>query len=174
MSKKKFTTRLDSIFSPEPNAVTGRGTAFLRNPFEPGDGKGEKASKPNKRSSRKDFTTDLDSLLEEALQESFDEQIEASASSDSKAQDFHQQAPRKRPFNALDRLIRRTIISSDMQVEEKPLYDGRRRLTVTFEKKKVEKLKKIARIEKSYLKDILGDIVANFIKEYESKKGNLD
>jgi hypothetical protein len=173
LSKKKFTTGLDSIFSPEPNAVTGRGTAFLRNPFEPDDGKGEKAPKPAKRSSRKDFTTDLDSLLEEALQESFDEQMEASASSDSKARIFHQQAPRKRPLSGLDRLIRRTVESSDMRVEEKPAY-GRKRLTVTFEKKKVEKLKKIARIEKSYLKDILGDLVADFIKEYESKKGNLD
>ena len=173
MSKKKFTTGLDSIFTPEPNAVTGRGTAFLRNPFEPDDNNGEKAPKPVKRSSRKNFTTDLDSLLEEALQESFDEQMEASTSSDSKAQVFHKQAPRKRHISGLDKLIRSTVESSEMKVEENPAA-GRKRLTVTFEKKKVEKLKKIARIEKSYLKDILGDLVANFIKEYEADKGEVD
>jgi hypothetical protein len=48
-----------------------------------------------------------------------------------------------------------------------------KRLTVTFDKKKLEKLKKIARLEKSYLKDILGEIVAEYIKKYELSKGQL-
>lgn len=145
----------------------------MRNPFEPGDEKDGKAPKSRKRSSRKNFTTDLDSLLEEALQESFDEQMEASAPAGTKAKSFHQQTHRKRPLSGLDRLIRRTVEGGEMRVEEQPAL-GRKRLTVTFEKKKVEKLKKIARLEKAYLKDILGDLVANFIRDYEAKKGKLE
>jgi hypothetical protein len=49
-----------------------------------------------------------------------------------------------------------------------------RRLTLVFDESKLNKLKSIARMERSYLKDIIDEIVESFIKEYEGKKGNLE
>ncbi|MEZ4958614.1 MAG: hypothetical protein R2830_02230 [Saprospiraceae bacterium] len=170
MSKKKFTDGLESLFSTDPKDVSGKGTAFLRNPSSVGK-EGEQAS-VKRPSSRKTFTTDLDSLLEEALQETFQEQMEArdAKTSDNKAKVFHQQAHRRRPNMGLDMLIRRTVESGAVETDEDT---GRKRLTVTFDKEKLIKLKKIARIEKAYLKDILGNIVAEYIKKYEASKGDI-
>jgi hypothetical protein len=49
-----------------------------------------------------------------------------------------------------------------------------RRLTLVFDESKLNKLKSIARMERSYLKDIIDEIVEGFIKEYEVKKGVLE
>jgi hypothetical protein len=49
-----------------------------------------------------------------------------------------------------------------------------RRLTLVFDENKLNKLKSIARMERSYLKDIIDEIVESFIHEYEVKKGHLD
>lgn len=174
MSKKKFTDGLGDLFTPDPKAVMGRGTAFLRNPFDPqGNTDVEEVKEKRHSSSRKNFTTDLDSLLEEALQEVFDDQTNTTTHDEGsvKTKTFHQQTHRKRPFSGLDMLIRRTVESSPMEITHDST--NTKRLTVTFEKKKLEKLKKIARMEKSYLKDILGDIVADYIRNYEQSKGNL-
>ncbi|MAT54198.1 MAG: hypothetical protein CMN32_06925 [Saprospirales bacterium] len=181
MSKKKFKQGLESVFAPDPvHEQEGRGTDFLTNPFDPEKSKDQaRPAKPRRSSSRKDFTTDLDSLLQEALQETFEEQVEVrkkqkKAGSKPEIKAFHKQTTKKRPLTGLDRLIRRTIESSDMDIAEEKPNSGKKRLVVTFEKEKVDKLKKIARMEKAYLKEILGDLVANFIKEYESKKGSID
>lgn len=176
LSKKKFKKGLERVFSPEPATVeSGEGTAFLEKPFIPNSGDSAHSDKSrSKSSSRKNFTTDLDSLLKEALQESFEEQMELRQNeSAGKVKAFHKKASTQRPMTGLDQLIRRTIESSDMQVAEEKPGSGKKRLVVTFEKEKVDKLKKIARLEKAYLKEILNDLVANFIKEYESKKGPL-
>lgn len=173
---------MESLFTVDHNKETGQGTTFLEgaNPEDGGLPVGKPALK--RPVSRKTFTTDLDSLLEEALQETFEEQLQqqrdpqqampASAGSpSSKAQVFHQQAHRRRPMGGLDMLIRRTV---ERGVVEEDQLTGTRRLTVTFDKEKLNKLKTIARIEKAYLKDILGDIVAEYIRRYETQKGDLE
>lgn len=180
MSKKKFKKGLESVFHPDPQEEKrGKGTDFLTNPFNPEQRNTDSEEKPRKSSSRKNFTTDLDSLLQEALQESFDEQVEIRKQQRQSANGpsikaFHKQSAIKRPLTGLDQLIRRTIESSDMNIDEEKPTSGKKRLVVTFEKEKVDKLKKIARLEKAYLKEILSDLVANFINEYESKKGSIN
>lgn len=169
MSKKKFTDGLESLFNTSSKTEVGRrGTAFL-NPSEDSDTDGETKTR-KKSSSRKDFTTDLDSLLEEALQESFAEQMAQKQQASSAAKDAPYQKQHRRPTSGLDMLIRRTVESGD--VEEDRL-SGTKRLTVTFDKEKIKKLKKIARMEKAYLKDILGELVAEYIKKYESESGDI-
>ena len=173
MSKKKFTDGLESLFSKDNVKESGQGTTFLEgsNPDEmkPGGGK----TTVSKSSSRKNFTTDLDSLLQEAMQESFEEQIQEkeAAASATKAQPFHQQAHRRKPLGGLDMLIRRTVERGAVEEDQ---VTGTRRLTVSFDKEKLNKLKIIARMEKAYLKDILGDIVEEYIKRYENQKGNVE
>jgi hypothetical protein len=173
LSKKKFTDGLESLFSIDNNKESGQGTTFLEgadpNEMRPG------AARPavGKSSSRKNFTTDLDSLLNEAMQESFEEQLQEreTAANAGKAQPFHQQAHRRKPLGGLDMLIRRTVERGAVEEDQ---VTGTRRLTVAFDKEKLNKLKIIARMEKSYLKDILGDIVEEYIRRYENQKGNVE
>lgn len=164
MSKKKFTDGLESLFNTDAKGdVSGKGTAFLRGAAV------KKEEKKVVRRSKKNFTTDLDSLLEEALQESFEEQM----SQKDKAQNSnksHYQKQTRRPMTGLDVLIRRTVEAGAIEESRKT---GVKRLTVTFDKNKIAKLKRIARMEKAYLKDILGDLVAEYIKDYENKKGHI-
>lgn len=103
------------------------------------------------------------------MQESFEERIHTEKSEDAsqkEAQVFHQQAHRRRPMGGLDMLIRRTVEKSAVEEDE----TGTKRLTVTFDKDKLNKLKKIARLERAYLKDILGEIIEEFIVRYEKEK----
>ena len=60
-------------------------------------------------------------------------------------------------------LIRRTVEMGAVEEDN----SGTKRLTVTFDKEKLNKLKHIARLEKAYLKDILGDIIDEYITRYE-------
>ena len=172
VSKKKFRDGLESLFSIDHNKESGQGTTFLEgvNPDEMRPGAGRPAAA--KPSHRKNFTTDLDSLLQEAMQESFEEQIQERETTQaaSKAQPFHQQAHRRKPLGGLDMLIRRTVERGAVEEDQ---ITGTRRLTVTFDKERLNKLKIIARMEKAYLKDILGDIVEEYIRRYESQKGDV-
>ncbi len=168
MSKKKFTDGLESLFSTDSKDVSGKGTAFLRAPADEVDSNTPAA---RRTSSRKNFTTDLDSLLEEALQESFEEKMAQREKNKGAAADktkYQNQA--RRPMTGLDMLIRRTVESSDI---ENSIREGTKRLTVTFDKSKIAKLKKIARMEKAYLKDILSELVEEYIQRYEQEKGGI-
>lgn len=170
MSKKKFTDGLESLFHSQ-HQEKGSGTTFLEG-TDPGT-ETETRTSVKKSSPRKNFTTDLDSLLEEALQESFEEQMHQRENDSlaSKTQVFHQQTHRRRPGSGLDMLIRRTVERGAIEEDQ---ATGTKRLTVTFDKEKLKKLKTIARLEKAYLKDILGKIVAEYIQEYEQQKGDVD
>ncbi|MBK7406821.1 MAG: hypothetical protein IPJ40_01350 [Saprospirales bacterium] len=50
------------------------------------------------------------------------------------------------------------------------LYDGtKKRIAFSFNEEDITKLKKIARMEKTLLKDMIARVVADYIKEYEQK-----
>ncbi len=142
---------------------------FIEEEEEPQPAKGDGK---RKRSSRKNFISDLDSLLSHALQDTPSE--EPKAKSDQAPQPptkpWRTKAPRK-TLSGLDALIRQTVRASKVEVNR---HGKVRRVTFTFNEEHLEKLKKIARQEKVYLKDIIQDIVQEFIKEYEEKKGTLN
>ncbi len=68
----------------------------------------------------------------------------------------------------LDALIRQTIDIQDLEKEEQR---GIRRLTVAVDREKLEKLTAIARMENAYLKDLLLELIDDYISEYADQKG---
>lgn len=165
MSKKKFTEGLESLFrdvSRKEDNVDGTFQGKVQK--KPVD---LSASTKKRSAGSKDFSSDLQSFLQSAFEESYERQSQ----SDKTTTDFSTDIKKRqgKPMSGLDALIRATVEPSKMSVDPQNI----KRLTVAFEVDKLQKLKKIARIEKSYLKDIIDDIVEKYIRTYEEQKGKL-
>ncbi len=134
--------------------------------------KRKKGKAGKKKSSSKTFTADLDALFEEAMRETIEEKQEEQRAV--KASKTQKRSSRKkqlrRPVSGLDALIRRTIETSTMEFGE----SIKKRVTFVFDKHKLDRLKKIAKVEKSYLKDIIGDVVSEFIDKYEKEQDGIE
>ena len=160
MSKKKFTVGLESLFGTATEEAFQEESPLLDQQKK----EVRKVSDSSKKRSSKDFTSDLDTLFEEALAETIEEKEEQAISK--------VQAPPKprkrrlRRLSGLDALIRHT---EDMDVVEVNV-PTKKRVTFVFDKDKLAKLKQIAKSENAYLKDIIGDVVSNFIEKYEKEE----
>jgi hypothetical protein len=158
MSKKRFSSGLDDLFSEAFAAAMTERSAV------------EKVSSPERRvSSHKNFLSDLDNLLQEALEESM-EKYESNqphtvaASSKSKSNPISGSMD----SGGLDALIRQTVDIQELSTDE---ASGKKRLTVAVDRSKLEKLKAIAKLENSYLKDLLIGVLDEYIEEYAQQKG---
>jgi hypothetical protein len=165
MSKKRFTEGLESVFSPAAEETLLQDSPLLGRQKAASP---EKADEGSKRSHGKDFSSDLEAFLADAFEESLDEQIEQREQRSAKTMSASAQVKKRhrRPLSGLDALIRSTVEPEDVQIQE---AKGRR-VTLTFDPRKLEKLKQIARLEKTYLRDIIDEIVAEFLDEYEQHK----
>lgn len=165
MSKKRFTDGLESLFGFSEGGELPEESPLL----EETEVKVKVVSKSKKKGrSSKNFTSDLDSLFADSLQETIEETRTDYRENGSVKVD--KKRKQRRPVSGLDALIRRTVEGGESEVS----YDKRKRVTFVFEKAKVEKLKKIAKSQKMYLKDILGDIVKDYLKKYEKEEGTLN
>jgi len=155
MSKKTFSEGLDDLFN---DAYEGQAAVAVR--------------PPERKSGHKNFMSDLDSLLQEALDESlerFDANQPDNATPSGKSKATVQTAVSYRaPMSGLDALIRQTIDVQEIVTDE---ASGKKRLTVAVDRAKLEKLKAIARLENSYMKDLLIQLIDEYIKEYTQQKG---
>ena len=70
----------------------------------------------------------------------------------------------RKKFSGLDALIRSTI---EPKPVEPPVEKNTKRVTLVFDKEKLSKLKSIARAKRTYIKDIIDDMVSEFIVQYE-------
>lgn len=162
MGKKKFKDGLESLFSDVREDSLSQKSPLL---FETGQQEAA-APKKAKPASGKHFSDDLELFFQESLKESIQEELSAS-SQNLKAARVNRSA---RPKDGLDALIRRTVESTEIELH----YDeSRRRVVLTFDREKLSKLKQIAKMEKTLLKDMISRVVADYIKEYEHKKGYL-
>lgn len=151
------------------------------------------ASEP--KSTSKNFTSDLESLFRDALTDTFEEALlsESQAVEEIKAiEDKPSTQPEKnrpterkasptdRPARArrristpggsgLDLLIRQTSDETILEYES-----DTKRVSFVFDKSKLKKLKRIAKQRQLFLKDVVGEVVAKFINEYESSNGEVD
>lgn len=161
MSKKRFSEGLDDLFSDSKSSV---GTLF-------GNDVVTAAPDPVRRSGNKNFMSDLDALLQESMEESF-EKLETSRTDDAIPSSKSKSSTLKSASDApsgLDALIRETIDIKEIETDEST---GKRRLTVAVDKTKVEKLKAIARLENAYMKDLLVALIDDYIREYTRQKGD--
>ena len=155
MSKKRFSEGLDDLFKDAPAEQDYRDEV--------------RATPPERKSSHKNFIFGLDALLQEALEESLEKY--ASNQPDSTTPSGRTKsgrAPQSIHLSGLDSLIRQTIDVQEISADE---ATGKRRLTVAVDKSKVDKLKTIARLENSYLKDLRVTLIDGYISEYTQRKG---
>ncbi len=167
MAKKRFTDGLESLMG-ESSGSKAQVKELLLFPELVSD---PPPPKYEKRASQKGFAAELQSFLTEAFEESFEAQMSL-LERDMDSSSHQQQAassskPVRRPPTGLDALIRSTIEPETMNVQEYPT----RRIVLTFDEEKIEKLQKIANVKKTVLKDMISEIVSNFIRTYEKKKG---
>ncbi len=168
MSKKKFSDGLDSVFGGEKEEGIRVGSAFL---MSDDSAAADVVAKPAERkvASHKNFLSDLDSLLQEALQDSFDDLNRggASAASSGKARTAASPASDQPGFSGIDSLIRATVDIGAIEHDEA----GKKRISFTVDRTKLDKLKTIARLEKSFLKDVLSKLIDEHIQKYVAERG---
>lgn len=165
MSKKKFTSGLESLFTIAENETVDHYT----NPSEvfsvddTNDTSVINDVKENVKTKRsgKNFSADLGNAMQDAFVTSEDylnnqeEVINVSTAA---------KRTIRKPLSGLDALLRRTIENMDLDNETK------RRVVLIIESGKIEKLKEIAKEESIFLKDILERSVNFFIDDYERRK----
>lgn len=182
MAKKKFIDGLESLFGGptveekfQDNPLLSDSEPTETTPEKRAVDKKEEA-KPRasrKRRAGKSFTSDLDSLFQEVLQETIEEKLgeKGRESLEVKVAKPHQSTRRRRrPVMGLDVLIRHT---SGLSKEELMTTSFQKRITFVYDKEKVAQLKGIAKEKKMYMKDIIGKAVSAWLKEYEESEGKI-
>ena len=156
MSKKRFTEGMESIFGD-----TSEDTLQESSPLLSSTSSKRKARKQDskKSSSAKDFSSDLQSFLQDAFEDSLDQQIEERKKKQALKEQIKVKKRHRKPLGGLDALIRSTVEPEKVRVET----DKSKRVTLIFDPKKLEKLKKIARNRKAYLRDVIDEIVADYL-----------
>jgi hypothetical protein len=162
MAKKRFTGDFtDSLFdesSPKAAAAMPTSASKVEPDFTVAAGVPRRASK--------NFTSDLDSLFQEAFTEAVEEKLDK-LKRDSGIQDPFANDDRtyKKPLSGLDALIRQTVDASLASLDHAAV----KRLTIMFESQKIEQLKTIAKQERSFVKDLVSGVLSEFIENYEKK-----
>lgn len=160
MSKKKFTAGLESLFT-EGDAVADELQQEDSSLLFPSEGKLKKGKKEKKKKSSKNFTDNMQDFLTDTFEESFERQMAKRKEKPSPNKIIKKRS--RRPISGLDLLIRSTVEATGMEMDEKKS----RRITLVFDTDKLDKLRSIARDKQTYLKNIIDDIVSEFIDDYE-------
>ncbi|MEL7118825.1 MAG: hypothetical protein AAFO07_05270 [Bacteroidota bacterium] len=170
MSRKKLLEGLESIFTDQPTDDLLQMDERMQSAASKGKttskAKPKKTTKKTTRSSSKNFSNELTLFLNEAFQESFDDQMaqQASDTNEKEKKDLVIKKRSRRPKGGLDGLIRNTI------EPEKVTFSANRikQITLALEEEKIQKLKEIARLEKKYLRKVINEIVEDFISDYQN------
>ena len=166
MSKKRFSSGLDSLFdSPrEEQDFVDSVAADQAPPPSVSELEAEVKAVVMKRTTTKNFTSDLDSLFQDAFTEAIEEKADQLRRELDVDDPFSVKRNKyKKPLAGLDALIRETVDTSLVGLEHAPI----KRFTILFENKKIEKLKNIAKQERAFVKDLVGDVLTEFINNYE-------
>jgi predicted metal-dependent hydrolase len=148
MAKKKFKLGLGDLLD---NAMDNNSSKVESNKRASNAAKRTSSKKPSKS-----FSDNLDDLFQEAIEESLQE------NADKIKKKNRTTSKRKKPMFGLDALIRETVESSSVEVTP----SNTKRVTFVFDEEKINKLKQIARLKKAYVKDIVDEIISEYLKEH--------
>ncbi len=149
MAKKKFTEGLESLFmdTAEPQQMGGGKTVSDK----------RKNSSAESNSSNSKFTADLQSFLTEAFEDAFEEQLSTTGKNPKKKKS------KGGALSGLDILIRNTTDpKQQIEIEE----HAPRRITLTLDDQHLIKLREIAKKRKTYLKEMIKEIVADYLQQH--------
>ncbi len=177
MSKKTLKDGLESLFGMSPASVEEE-TAFMGDNVLPGSKKAKKTSQKkvsdnrSRSGSSKSFTADLESLFQTVVKESVAEEKKKIAREKKRTlgtshTDTGSAETTRRPMSGLDALIRKTVDPNKEEIKQAVIPKEKKRVTFVFDKKKLMKLKTIAKLEKAYLKDIIGGLISEYLEEYD-------
>ncbi len=169
MSKKKFKAGLESLFGDTGADDQLPGIRPLLVEEEVQESLGTTHRKRPKKRSSKNFTSDLEGLFHSALDE-YKEPTKKSALTSGR--DTKVKKRTQRPVIGIDALIRRTSMENreEMAVSS-PL---KKRVTFSLEKKKIEKLKNIAKSQKAYFKDIMDLAISQYLEKCDTPSNNTN
>ncbi|MEZ4943447.1 MAG: hypothetical protein R3D58_21400 [Saprospiraceae bacterium] len=157
MSKKKFAEGLDELFN-DLQAETHTWGHATDTPVR------------ERKTGSKNFMDDLDELFHDALVDSPDSLLETEqpAAASTPPTKSKSTTRYRAPMSGLDTLIRQTVDVQELDAEEQ---SGKKRLTVAIDREKLLKIKTIARLENAYLKDLMVQLIDEYIREYTTEKG---
>ena len=166
MSKKKFKAGLESLFGDTgvDDQLPGIRPLLVDEEPKESTNSAARAKRPKKRST-KNFTSDLEDLFHSALDKEYKEKVKKSPLASGRDTKIKKRS--ERPVIGIDALIRRT--SMENREEIKIDTPSKKRVTLTLEKRKVEQLKSIAKSKKAYLKDIVDEIISDYLNELGDK-----
>jgi hypothetical protein len=167
VSKKKFSSGLDSLFDSQDD-IQDAVVETTPSVFEEQNANVRigSSSVVTRRASSKNFTSDLDSLFSEAFTDAVEEKVEKLRRASGIDDPFEDnRRAYKQPLSGLDALIRSTIDTSLAGYEHAAV----KRLTIFFENYKIDKLKSIAKSERSFVKDLVNGVLTEYINEYEKR-----
>lgn len=170
MAKKRFTDDLFGLFeepAPSPESTRGEVASVRASEPEAPDQKEEsvevdvptKSTKARRKLSSKGFTADLDAFLSD----SFERENTAPPTSPAPAA-APKNAPRsRRRRTGLDLLIRSTVADEDRTTGKNTAET--KRVTLIFKKDHLAELKEQAKTRGVYLKDVVQEMVAQYLEE---------
>ncbi|MEM6967308.1 MAG: hypothetical protein AAF573_21270 [Bacteroidota bacterium] len=181
MSKKKFKKGLESLFGDWGGEPIEDVILELERSEEASLPEIQKPTPHSKKdidkkaNAGKNFSDDLDMLFQEVMHESIEAQIEKRKKDKADNKATPKKTKKKRKViprsGGIDSLIRSTVEGSiiDIQTEK-----NTKRVSFVFDKEKLKKLKSIAKVKKSYLKDVIDEVVQQYLEVYESENGKVD
>ena len=169
VSSKKFKSGLESLFDnaerefeQDSFAIAEKQAAGAAEPDAP---KRKSAAKRKGGRGRmgKNFTSDLDSLFDVAMEER--RQSEQRAATTTPQPKTVGKVRERKTLSGLDALIRQT---AELDASGRP-QKTTKRVTFAYNRQKLDKLKRIARNRRLYLKDIMTEIVNDYLAKTEGK-----
>ena len=152
MAKKNFKSGLGDLFESAmeetPKVETKKKTQ-------------KKTRRTASKKTTKSFMSNLDDLLQEAIEEGVQEQVEKIKTKKRTV------SKRKKPMFGLDALIRETVETSKVEVSAP---QNTKRVTFVFDEAKIDKLQQLARLKKAYVKDIVNEIISEYLDDNEPIK----
>lgn len=175
MGKKQFNSDFDRFFGKVSSTSTTAGEESVTAVAEKKEVESKEAgvSKASTSSTPvKSFQNNLHDFLQNTFEEAFQEQMEARKNP--KPEGEIPLSKKGKPMGGLDSLIRSTVDPNSIRITHTRTAEGGnvRRISLAFKERQIEKLRKIANLKRTMLKDIIYQVVEEYINDFEQREEN--